>query len=457
MPRIAVAQTPGTRLDQWRETLELLAELVRRAAAQGAALLVLPECVWPAYYIGSKQAYSAARAAGLPGHGEFLDKLSAWARANKLAICAGYIAEDDDRLSNAACVVSPDGRVLGVHRKCFLWDFDHDWFEPGQTIEPLDSDIGRIGIMICADARLPEIPATLVRRGAGLIMHPTAWVNVGGPDALWNPQPDFMVPARAREFGVPVASASKWGVEGDTTFVGSSLICDAEGHVLAQCGPRETTVITAEVRLTRPRVPRVRATDRAVLLAPYAPTLRVVIHPPPTSERAPAPSSSVAGQHPLPTLVVQPGPVAARRASASPRAGATTATLVGPRRGAFFLQGVCIAAVGDEDARGFGPIRALALRGAHVVAVFGDQRDPLILRARAAENRVFIVAAGSTGAVVYDPGGRTVASCSWDLTTDNNRPNAPLTATLDTAQATDKLVAPRTDTLAARDTFQYAF
>jgi len=48
MPRIAVAQTPGARLDQWPETLELLAELVRRAAAQRAALLVLPECAWPA-------------------------------------------------------------------------------------------------------------------------------------------------------------------------------------------------------------------------------------------------------------------------------------------------------------------------------------------------------------------------------------------------------------------------
>ena len=457
MPIIAVAQTPGARLDRWPETLELLAELVQTAAAQRATLLVLPECAWPAYHIGSKRAYFAARSAGLPGHRQFLDKLSTWAREYNLTICAGYIAEDGERLFNAAGLVSPSGRILGVHHKCFLWDFDRDWFEPGQTIEPLDSDIGRVGLMICADARLPEIPATLVHRGASLIAHPTAWVNVGGPDALWNPQPDFLVPARAKEFGVAIASASKWGVEGDTTFVGSSLICDAEGHVLAQCGPRETTVVTAEVGLTRPRAPRVRATDRAVLLGPQPPMLRVLIHPPSAPEHAPTPAPVVGEQHLSPTLVIRTGLPTARRAGRSPRGGGRTATLVGPRRGAFLLQGICIAALSDEDACGFASIRALALRGTHVVAVFGDKIDPVTLRARAAENRVFIVAAGSTGAVVYDPGGKALASCSWSSTTDNNRPNAPLTATLDTAQAADKLVAPRTDTLAGRNPSQYAF
>jgi len=396
-------------------------------------------------------------------------------------------------------LVSATGRILGAYHKCFLWDFDHDWFEPGQTVEPLDSDIGRIGIMICADARLPEIPATLVQRGASLIVHPTAWVNVGSANALWNPQPDFLVPARAKEFGIAIASASKWGVEGDTTFVGSSLICDGAGNVLAQCGTRETTVVSAEVGLTRPRASRVRAADRAVLLGPQPPMLRVVIHPPPGPavrcktprmrhsrsvgppsptfrrdeggraglggpalqfcrgplERAPA--AGVGEQHPSPTLVIQPGLPTARRAGPSPRAGARTATLAGPRRGAFLLQGICIAAVSDEDARGFAPIRTLALRGTHVVVVFGEKADPVILRARAAENCVFIVAAVSAGAAVYDPGGKVLASCSWSPTTDNNRTDAPLAATLDTAQAANKLVAPRTDTLAGRNPSQYAF
>ena len=46
---VAVAQTPGVELEQWRETLALVDDLVRQAAELRAELVVLPECVWPAY------------------------------------------------------------------------------------------------------------------------------------------------------------------------------------------------------------------------------------------------------------------------------------------------------------------------------------------------------------------------------------------------------------------------
>jgi predicted amidohydrolase len=55
----------------------------------------------------------------------------------------------------------------------------------------------------------------------------------GVASAPWNPQPDFLIAARAAELGVPIASASKWGQEQETTFVGSSLVCNADGQVVA--------------------------------------------------------------------------------------------------------------------------------------------------------------------------------------------------------------------------------
>jgi predicted amidohydrolase len=72
-----------------------------------------------------------------------------------------------------------NGQIAGIHRKCFLWDFDHDYFAAGEEIRPFDTSVGRMGVMICADARLPEIAATLVRKGAEVILQPTAWVNAG--------------------------------------------------------------------------------------------------------------------------------------------------------------------------------------------------------------------------------------------------------------------------------------
>jgi predicted amidohydrolase len=271
MPRIAVAQTPGVRLEQWRETLKLIFDLIRTAAERRADLVVLPECVWPAYHLGSRQALAAARASGMPTEVKLLEELTRAARSHSLAICAGYLSEQADRLLNRACFIDRHGELLGTHDKCFLWDFDRRWFAPGTGIRPIETEFGPVGIMICADARLPEIPATLAARGARLILQPTAWVNAGSPGHLWNPQADFLIAARAAEFGLPVASASKWGREGDTTFVGSSLICDAEGRILSQAPQAETCVLTADVEPgSNPRV-RITDSEREALLSAVPP------------------------------------------------------------------------------------------------------------------------------------------------------------------------------------------
>ena len=108
--------------------------MIRRAAKDAAQLVVLPECVWPAYCIGSKDEYFAARAGGMPGHETFVDQLAAWAQHSRIMICAGYIEEVGERLFNTACLISRSGEMLGAYRKCFLWNFDRDFFEPGDRI-----------------------------------------------------------------------------------------------------------------------------------------------------------------------------------------------------------------------------------------------------------------------------------------------------------------------------------
>jgi len=253
--RIAVLQMPGADLTEWRGTLALLDGLLAQARAAGATLALLPECVWPAYALGSRAMYAAARAAGLPAPQELQAHLAGRARELGLYVCAGYVEEHGDALYNAASLFDPQGRILLTHRKCFLWDFDHDYFTPGNELQVADTPLGRVGILICADARLPEIPATLVARGAQLLLQPTAWVNAGTPAMPWNPQPEFVIPSRAAEWGVVLASTSKWGTEGDTTFVGSSLICDASGRTLASCGTRETGIALADVEYGGVRPP----------------------------------------------------------------------------------------------------------------------------------------------------------------------------------------------------------
>lgn len=442
--RIAVGQMPGTTLGQWRQTLALLEDMVRAAAEQGAELLVLPECAWPAYVLGSRRDYFEARADGLPRDREILERAGDWARRRRVALCLGHVQEVEGRLRNAATLFDASGRPLGTHQKCFLWDFDHQWFDSGDSIQPIGGLPVPVGVMICADARLPEIAATLATRGAHLIAQPTAWVCVGDPAALWNPQADFLIRARAREFGIPIASASKWGVEGGTTFVGRSLICDRDGRIVAQCEPRETRVLTADVAPAAPRIPAVSAAQAALLRAapaPFAggtPAIRLRM-----CAAAPRPDADDA----LPTVIaaLESAPVARASPPTLPVSPAA------PRAQPLLLSGVAVAALDDRECERFVPARVAALSGALLLIVWGEDVPLFALRARAMENRVYLARLGPSGLLLLDPLGQIVVERAWRDVGGEYAVNLDLTA------ARTKRVAADTDMFAGRRCDQYEF
>ena len=69
-----------------------------------------------------------------------------------------------------------------------LWHFDRDLYEPGRSFDVVDSPFGRIGLLICADARLPEIARVLSVMGADLIIDPANLTGYSfSPKGLTNP------------------------------------------------------------------------------------------------------------------------------------------------------------------------------------------------------------------------------------------------------------------------------
>jgi predicted amidohydrolase len=466
MLRIAVAQTPGSRLDRWPQTLEVVEDLIEQAASRNADLVLLPECVWPAYFIGSTDAYFAARQRGMPSDRWFVAQLVAWARAHRISICAGYVAEEGRRLFNAASLIGESGELLGTYRKCFLWDFDHEFFEAGDALTPIETRWGPLGIIICADARMPEIAGTLAARGIRLILQPTAWVNCGLPDQLWNPQPELLLPERAREIGVPTASASKWGVEGAATFVGSSVICDAAGRIVAQCGTSETKLAIAEVALGTSRPPQMTDAQRARLLSTQAAELPAADVPPlqvallndvMDAETALESTRQLnASSEPPPTLLLLSSAPSAAAGADQPR-GDNWLLLTRPTDVVHALGNVRVAAVRERDTYGFAPLRALAFGGIHLAVVFGDNVSARTLRSRAAENRIFLVHVIADGIRAYDPRGQPAGTARAYNPTAANGGKATDVLTLDVAQAADKEFAPRTNPFTQRRPSLYAF
>lgn len=439
--RIAVVQSVGVTLDAWRATMDSLLGLTGRAADQ-ADIVVLPECAWPAYWLGSLDAYRASRAAGMPSADEFLERLSDLASRKRVHVCAGYVAEEDGELFNRAMLLDRAGAVLGTYDKCFLWGFDRQWFTPGREIRPISTEFGLVGVMVCADARLPEIAATLAARGARLLLQPTAWVNGGSPERLWNPQPEFLIPARARELGVPIASASKCGGEGDTVFVGSSLIVDARGRRQASCEPRGEGFATAEVAL--PEAARRRRVARRWRLRQdftLPPSMAQTAHL--TVARS-GPMGGAEDDDPVGALSCS---VSFRALNSSVDETAHGIELYGPTDSVVASGRLRVAAIAGYQAHHFAPARALALQGIHLLVVFGRARVDS-LRARAAENRIFVVTVNDRPQA-YDPRGLRLGG----------RPDerALLSLEFSPAEATSKEVAPGTDVFAGRRTDLYEY
>ncbi|MDP9106289.1 MAG: carbon-nitrogen hydrolase family protein [Candidatus Eremiobacteraeota bacterium] len=255
---VAAVQTRAHDRAVFAERWPALLAQVAAAAESGARLVVVPEGTVPAYVIGAEpvdanQLESAAQ-----------DVIAVAARTGATIVYGGARAGEHG-LANSAYVVTPAG-IAGYADKCLLWHFDRRWFTAGSALEPVDTPVGRLGVFICADGRIPTIPSTLVARGAQILVVPTAWVTSGrDPHALENLQADLMIPVRARENGVPLVAANKAGVEArSVAYCGKSQIVAADGTVVALAPQDEETTLHATVAIGSP----------AVALAPEPPAVR---------------------------------------------------------------------------------------------------------------------------------------------------------------------------------------
>lgn len=225
-----------------------------RDAARETDVLVLPEGTLPAYVLGDDRVDDEAIARGV-------EELQAVARDIHCVIVAGVALRHESRLFNSAIVIDRDGSIAGSSAKIFLWHFDRKWFAPGTVLAPIDTSAGRLGVMICADGRMPAIARTLVDGGAELLVMPTAWVTSGrDPQRLENVQADLLARVRAFENRVPLVAANKCGTEREcVAYCGKSQIIDGAGNVLALAPERAEATIRARIEVGAPRPHRLSA------------------------------------------------------------------------------------------------------------------------------------------------------------------------------------------------------
>ncbi len=243
-----------------------------RLAACDSDLLVLPESTFPAYVLGDTEIDDTAVASAL-------EEVRRIASAARCVIVAGAAIRRERDLYNSAVVIDRDGTIAGYAEKIFLWQFDGKWFAPGERLEPIHTSLGALGVLVCADGRMPGIARALVDRGAQALVMPTAWVTSGrDSEALENIQADLLGRVRAFENGVPFVAANKCGVEREmVAYCGKSQIVDRNGETLAIASERDQTLLRAQITLGSAAAHRTTIPTPAVRIAASDRPIRIVL------------------------------------------------------------------------------------------------------------------------------------------------------------------------------------
>lgn len=230
-----------------------LAEKTRRLAADGAELIVYQELHEGLYFCQTENVGLCDQAEPIPG--DSTEFYSALARETRCVIVTSLFERRAPGLyHNTAVVFDSDGRMAGKYRKMHIPDdpayYEKFYFTPGDMgFEPINTSVGRLGVLVCWDQWYPEAARLMALRGAEILIYPTA-IGIESLDPVDEQERQreaWTVVQRAHGVanGLPVVAVNRVGFEADPSgatggidFWGSSFVCGPQGEMLYRA-PRD--------------------------------------------------------------------------------------------------------------------------------------------------------------------------------------------------------------------------
>ncbi len=258
--KIGLIQQSNT-ADQAANLLKL-EQNIRKAAAQGAELIVLQELHNGLYFCQTEDTAIFAQAEPIPGPST--TRFGALAQELGVVIVLSLFERRAPGLyHNTAVVMDKDGRIAGKYRKMHIPDdpayYEKFYFTPGDLgFEPINTSIGRLGVLVCWDQWYPEAARLMAMRGAELLIYPTA-IGWESSDALEEQQRQLgawitVQRGHAVANGLPVVTVNRTGHEPDPSgrtngiqFWGNSFVAGPQGELLAQLPNQEEAVQVVEI------------------------------------------------------------------------------------------------------------------------------------------------------------------------------------------------------------------
>lgn len=248
------------------DNLEKLTNNIRECAKSGAQLVVLQELHNSLYFCQTESPDVFDLAEPIPGPStEHYGKLAA--ELGIVLVTSLFEKRAKGLYHNTAVVFEKDGSMAGMYRKMHIPDdpayYEKFYFTPGDLgFEPIDTSVGRLGVLVCWDQWFPEAARLMALKGAEVLIYPTAigWESTDGDDEKQRQKDAWVTSQRGHAIanGLHVISVNRVGYEADPSgvtngisFWGNSFVAGPQGEVISAASNDREENLLVDVDLSR--------------------------------------------------------------------------------------------------------------------------------------------------------------------------------------------------------------
>ena len=236
-----------------------LAEKIRKVAQQGAELIVLQELHNGLYFCQEENVNIFEQAEPIPGPStEFYGALAK--ELGVVIVTSLFERRAAGLYHNTAVVMEKNGTIAGKYRKMHIPDdpgyYEKFYFTPGDLgFQPIDTSVGRLGVLVCWDQWYPEAARLMALAGAELLIYPTA-IGYDPNDTKEEQERQRMAwqtvqRGHAVANGLPVVTVNRVGDEDGVPFWGTSFVAGPQGELLYEAPTDKETEVVVEIDMQR--------------------------------------------------------------------------------------------------------------------------------------------------------------------------------------------------------------
>ncbi|MCR5365364.1 MAG: carbon-nitrogen hydrolase [Prevotella sp.] len=236
-----------------------LAEKISKVAREGAELVVLQELHNGLYFCQTEDVSVFDQAEPIPGpstafYGQLAKELGV------VIVTSLFERRTTGLYHNTAVVLEKDGTIAGKYRKMHIPDdpgyYEKFYFTPGDLgFKPIDTSVGRLGVLVCWDQWYPEAARLMALAGAELLIYPTAigYDPNDTPDEQQRQRMAWQTVQRGHAVanGLPVVTVNRVGEEDGVPFWGTSFVAGPQGELLFEASETEETETVIDVDMKR--------------------------------------------------------------------------------------------------------------------------------------------------------------------------------------------------------------